>query len=440
MDHYSIVEPPSPDKERGVVPEETLASPRDGETPAPEMPLTQPAVTTSREAESAPATMADAQSAPAESQAQPPASDLDASLQALVQKAQYTSNATGAALALRQGADVVCRAASGNSAPDRGARLQIKTGLTAECLRSGELLRCDNVMQDSRVDMESCRRLGIESIIITPIHHGQSLVGVLELFSAHAYSFQERDVETVRALAAEIGKLLEQAETPVLPAEAEPALPTPAEEGQSTCAGCGTKIGSEAVFCTACGSFQEGNPAVHAEVEPLGWRARLNRRRLLVPAVFVIMALVVAVAPFPRQATGTAPAARPAVQAAATPAPAPPASHANNASKPAVTADAAKGSPAGTVPASTQNPTIAKSVKQLLGGVSSDFSKLLPVNEKAVPPSNGDPNLKVWVDTRKGYYYCPGEEQYGRTGRGSFMTQKEAESNYYIPALIKPCM
>ena len=443
MDHYSIVEPPSPDKERGVVPEETFAPTRDGETPVPEMPLTQPAVTTTREAETAPAAITDARlSGPVEPQPQPPASELDSSLQALVQKAQYTSNATGAALALRQGADVVCRAASGNSAPDRGARLQIKTGLTAECLRSGELQRCDNVMQDSRVDMESCRRLGIESIIITPIHHGQSLVGVLELFSAHAYSFQERDVETVRALAAEIGKLLEQGEAPVLPAEPEPVLPTAAEQGQSTCGGCGTKIAADAVFCTACGSFQEGSPVAPAEVEQLGWRARLNRRRLLVPAVFVVMALVVAVAPFPRQATGTAPAARPAVQAAATSAPGAPASapaHANQESKPAVTADAAKGSPAGTA-ASTQNPTIAKSVKQLLGGVSSDFSKLLPVNEKAVPPSNGDPNLKVWVDTRKGYYYCPGEEQYGRTGRGSFMTQKEAESNYYIPALIKPCM
>jgi len=443
MDHYSIVEPPSPDKERGVVPEETLSPPRDGDVPAPEMPQTQPAVTTTREAETAPAAMADAQlSPPAESQPQPPPSDVDASLQALVQKAQYTSNATGAALALRQGADVVCRAASGNSAPDRGARLQIKTGLTAECLRSGELLRCDNVMQDSRVDMESCRRLGIESIIITPIHCGQSLVGVLELFSAHAYSFQERDVETVRALAAEIGKLLEQGEAPVLPAEPEPALPTPAEEGQSTCGGCGTKISRDAVFCTACGSFQESSPVAHAEAEPLGWRARLNSRRLLVPAVFVVMALVVAVAPFPRQATGTAPAARSAVQAAATPAPgtpATPAPHANNDSKPAVTADAGSGSPAAGA-AGNPNPTIAKSVKQLLGGVSSDFSKLLPVNEKAVPPSNGDPNLKVWVDTRKGYYYCPGEEQYGRTGRGSFMTQKEAESNYYIPALIKPCM
>ncbi|HKU21763.1 MAG TPA: GAF domain-containing protein [Terriglobales bacterium] len=445
MDHYSIVEPPSPDKERGGVPEEAFVPLHDGKEPAAaEMPLTQPAVTTTSEAETAPAAMAEARlSAPAESQPQPPPGDLDSSLQALVQKAQYTSNATGAALALRQGADVVCRAASGNSAPDRGARLQIKTGLTAECLRSGELLRCDNVMQDSRVDMESCRRLGIESIIIAPIRCGQNLVGVLELFSAHAYSFQERDVETVKALAAEIGKLLEQGEAPVLPAEPEPAPPTPVEEGQSTCSACGTKIANDAVFCTGCGTFQESSPAAPAEVEPLGWKARLSSRRLLVPAVFVIMALVVAVAPFPRQATGTAPAARPAVQAAATPAPGTPgtpAAHANKDSKHALTADAGNGSAAAAGAASAQNPTIAKSVKQLLGGVSSDFSKLLPVNEKAVPPSNGDPNLKVWVDTRKGYYYCPGEEQYGRTDRGSFMTQKEAESNYYIPALIKPCM
>lgn len=440
MDHYSIVEPPSPDKERGVAPEEMPASANEATAqPAAEMPVPAPAAAATTAIENTRAAAAGAPlSAPAE--AQPSLSDLDASLQALVQKAQYTSNATGAALALRQGADVVCRAASGNSAPDRGARLQIKTGLTAECLRSGELLRCDNVMQDSRVDMESCRRLGIESIIITPVHRGHSLVGVLELFSAHAYSFQERDVETVKAQAAEIGKLLEQGEAPVLPAEPEPALAAPVEEGQSACSGCGAKIASDAVFCTACGSFQESNPAAHDEAEKSGWKARLSSRRLLVPAVFVAMALVVAVAPIPRP--GMAPAARPTAQAVATPVPgtstAPPA-HVNKDARPAVTADVGNGSPAAGA-AGNPNPTIAKSVKQLLGGVSSDFSKLLPVNEKALPPSNGDPNLKVWVDTRKGYYYCPGEEQYGHTERGSFMTQKEAESNYYIPALIKPCM
>lgn len=444
MDHYSIVEPPSPDKERGVVPEETPAPANDerAQPAAPEMPLPPPVFTAAHAAENLSTEAADAPvSAPAGAQTQASLSDLDAGLQALVQKAQYISNATGAALALRQGADVVCRAASGNSAPDRGARLQIKTGLTAECLRSGELLRCDNVMQDSRVDIESCRRLGIESIIITPIHRGQSLVGVLELFSAHAYSFQERDVETVKALAAEIGKLLDQGEAPVLPAEPEPALAAPVEQGQSTCSGCGAKIAGDAVFCTACGSFQESNPAAHEEAEKLDWKTRLRSRRLLVPAVFVAMALVVAVAPIPRRATGMAPTARPTAQAAVTPVPGAPAvrpAAGNQEAKPVVTADAGNGSPA--AGAGNPNPTIAKSVKQLLGGVSSDFSKLLPVNEKAVPPSNGDPNLKVWVDTRKGYYYCPGEEQYGHTERGSFMTQKEAESNYYIPALIKPCM
>ena len=74
--------------------------------------------------------------------------------------------------------------------------------------------------------------------------------------------------------------------------------------------------------------------------------------------------------------------------------------------------------------------------------MSSDFSKLLPTSQKGdaepdVPVLNAD--VKVWVDTRKGYYYCPGDDQYGRTSRGTYMTQREAQADYYIPALMKPC-
>jgi putative methionine-R-sulfoxide reductase with GAF domain len=451
MDHYSIIGPP--DKDHQLMPEEPSAE--TGEPvvpPVPEISVTPSAVAATPPVETEHAAAADEQTPVTTSSthaaAEPSAGELEAALQTLVQKAQYTSNATGAALALRQGADMVCRAASGNSAPDRGARLQIKTGLTAECLRKGELLRCDNVMQDSRVDMESCRRLGIESIIVAPIRQGRTVVGVLELFSAHAYSFQERDVETVKASGEEIGKLLEQeveaaaAVTPE-PRAPEPQAPEPpvldlAHHEQATCSSCGSRVDPDAVFCTACGSFQESKPAMDLEPPVAGWRARLGSRRLLVPAVFVAMALAVALAPIPRKTGAVAPSAGPALQAAASPmapkAAVPPA-HGKPAGNPPVAPGAANGSSA-----AASNPTIANSVKQLLGGVSSDFSKLLPVNEKAEPPSNGDPNLRVWVDTRKGYYYCPGDEQYGHTGRGSFMTQREAESNYYIPALSKPCM
>lgn len=380
-----------------------------------------------------------------------PGAELDAALQAIVQKAQYATNANGAALALRQGSDVVCRAASGSTAPDRGARLQIKTGLTAECLRSGEVLRCDNAMSDSRVDLESCKRLGIEAIIITPIHEGKKLVGVLELFAAHAYSFQERDVEVVKGAAQEIGNLLagKPASEPeptapaaesiaAEPVAAEPAVAEPAAAGQALCSGCGVAIASDAVFCPVCGNFQEAERAV--PVPAAGWKANLSGRRLLVPAVFVAMALAVAFAPIPRH---SAPVSKPVVQTAA--ASLPPAPVARNAPAQTAPAQTAPKAPVASPAAKSDspaanNPNLAGSVKQILGGVSSDFSKLLPVNEKAEPPSNGDPNLRVWVDTKKGYYYCPGEEQYGHTSRGSFMTQKEAESNYYIPALVKPCM
>jgi putative methionine-R-sulfoxide reductase with GAF domain len=440
MDHYSIIEPPSPDKDHGIVPDEEAAAAQ----PAPEVSLTPPVAPEVASSETG--VVPPLREEPPLHSPEPPSeasdSGLDAALQALIQQVQYASNATGAALALRQGQEMVCRAASGNSAPDRGARLQVKTGLTAECLRSGELLRCDNIMQDSRVDLESCKRLGIESIIITPIRVRQNLVGVLELFSAHAYSFQERDVETVKGLAEQISKMLERGEeAPALPAPEPPALNPSVYHEQTTCTGCGATIDSDAVFCTSCGSFQESKPVGDLEPQPQGWKSRLSSRRLLVPAVFVAMALAVAVAPIPHKSTGAPPTAEPPRQAAAPtrPAPATPPLRSGSGNAPAVTTLAANTNSAPNNAAAT-NPTIANSVKQLLGGVSSDFSKLLPVNEKAEPPSNGDPNLKVWVDTRKGYYYCPGDENYGRTGKGSFMTQKEAESNYYIPALIKPCM
>ena len=452
MDHYSIIGPP--DKDRDALPKEPAAE--TGETVVPPTPETSVSQFAGSDSASAGAEHAAAagEQPPAPIPATPTeaehsAAELDAALQVLVQKAQYTSNATGAALALRQGPDMVCRAASGNSAPDRGVRLQIKTGLTAECLRSGELLRCDNVMSDSRVDMESCRRLGIESIIIAPIRQGQKIVGVLALFSAHAYCFQERDVESVKALGKEIGKRLEQGmeapatmpgapatiATPEPPVQQPPAVDL-AQHEQATCNSCGAKVDSDAVFCTACGSFQESKTVTNLEPKELDWKARLRSRRLLVPAVFVAMALAVAVAPIPRKTAALAPSG-PAMQATAPPAPKPakPLARPNSSANAVVAPGTTSG---GSAPAG--NPTIAKSVKQLLGGVSSDFSKLLPVNEKAEPPSNGDPNLKVWVDTRKGYYYCPGDEQYGHTEKGSFMTQKEAEANYYIPALIKPCM
>jgi hypothetical protein len=46
----------------------------------------------------------------------------------------------------------------------------------------------------------------------------------------------------------------------------------------------------------------------------------------------------------------------------------------------------------------------------------------------------GDPNIKVWVDTKYGFYHCPGTKWYGATSQGVFMTQQQAQFRRYRPA------
>ncbi|MGA9415616.1 MAG: hypothetical protein WBV60_13065, partial [Terriglobales bacterium] len=46
--------------------------------------------------------------------------ELDSALQLLVERAQYITGATGTALALPQGDEMVCRASAGSSAPAVG--------------------------------------------------------------------------------------------------------------------------------------------------------------------------------------------------------------------------------------------------------------------------------------------------------------------------------
>ena len=95
---------------------------------------------------------------------------------------------------------MICRASVGN-APTLGARLDISTGLSGECVRTGKTLRCDNSQSDPRVDAANCRRLGIQSILAAPIRLGGEVVGILEVFSSQRFNFHDGDLAIVEDLA-----------------------------------------------------------------------------------------------------------------------------------------------------------------------------------------------------------------------------------------------
>ncbi len=128
--------------------------------------------------------------------------ELDSALQLLVERAQYITGATGTALALPQGEEMVCRASAGASAPAVGVRLQVRSGLTGESIARRQLLRCDNAETDPRVNLETCRALGIASIVVLPLLRRTGEVrGLLELFSDHPYAFEERDLIALERMA-----------------------------------------------------------------------------------------------------------------------------------------------------------------------------------------------------------------------------------------------
>jgi hypothetical protein len=140
--------------------------------------------------------------------------DLDAALQLLADRAQYITGAGGAAIALRRDAcnDMLCRASSGAKAPELGALLSTESGLSGESVRTRMPLRCDDAEHDPRVNQESCRQLGIASVMIVPIMGddllGQDQVlGVFELFSGQAGAFEERDLSALQRL----GEMVETA-------------------------------------------------------------------------------------------------------------------------------------------------------------------------------------------------------------------------------------
>jgi putative methionine-R-sulfoxide reductase with GAF domain len=138
--------------------------------------------------------------------------DLEAALQLLAERAQYITGASGAAIALLEDSEMICRASAGASAPELGAEVQGKSGLTGESVRTRQVLRCDDAETDSRVNRESCRALGIKSVMVVPLLREQEVIGVFELFADRANAFEERDVTALERLAEMVQTGLEHAD------------------------------------------------------------------------------------------------------------------------------------------------------------------------------------------------------------------------------------
>jgi TonB family protein len=122
---------------------------------------------------------------------------LDRLLNEVALEARLAAGASGAAIALLRGNEMVCAASTGD-APDPGEGLDTRSGLVGASIQARKLQQCNDTETDPRVDPEACRRLRARSILSMPLIDGDELFGVAVLLSTQPNAFEQRHVHTLQ--------------------------------------------------------------------------------------------------------------------------------------------------------------------------------------------------------------------------------------------------
>lgn len=202
----------------------------------------------------------------------PPGLALDLVLNELVVRAADATRAHAAALALKRGDEMVCRAATGEHAPDLGIPLNTRDGLSGACLRTHQSQLCLDTETDPRVDAATCRRLGVRSMLIVPVLEGEEMVGVLEVFGTDPAEFVESDQNLLEIFAREGARIrraafeLEQGRTLISNSQPFVLEPNAAQERRSRYETWSLVLGGLAIALAIAVSFLIGTR--------IGWLGR----------------------------------------------------------------------------------------------------------------------------------------------------------------------
>jgi N-acetylmuramoyl-L-alanine amidase len=119
---------------------------------------------------------------------------LDEVLQLICDRAQTITQADGIVVALAEGSVMVCRAAAGPLAVERGVHLIGESEFLQDGLESGRILRCDDCDIDARVELDFARALEARSTVLVPLRGRSEHLGVLQAFSTSARAFTDHDI------------------------------------------------------------------------------------------------------------------------------------------------------------------------------------------------------------------------------------------------------
>ena len=140
--------------------------------------------------------------------------DVDRSMDVIAVRARNVANATGTAIGLLKGDQLVYRAGSGSGVTYLGQHVMATLCVSPRNAPSSEILRVENAQTDRRIEAAICRQFGAHSLLILPIYHERTIAGVLNVFFDEAHAFEHREVLTYRFMASLVGEAMSNAARP----------------------------------------------------------------------------------------------------------------------------------------------------------------------------------------------------------------------------------
>ena len=215
--------------------------------------------------------------------------EFQTALKLVAERVCEMTTASGASIAIIDGKNAHYRAVFGRSTPVSGKIIALDKAMFAPCLNSGQVFRCADANAEFLLDVDECKRRGIQSLIAVPVFYDGRVAGGLELYFSSPNAFTEQNVHTCqlmaslvaealvreeeaawkKSLASERAAMLEALEKlqPNLAALVEKPVtknPSPAEKlspsapAHSYCR-CGNRLMAEEQFCGQCGTPRAGD-------------------------------------------------------------------------------------------------------------------------------------------------------------------------------------
>jgi hypothetical protein len=177
-------------------------------------------------------------------------------LDLIAERARIVADATGIAIGLLTGNQLVYRAGSGSGAQFIGQQVTAVLSASARTSPRKEILRVDNAENDSRIEAAICRECDAKALLIIPFYNDHFMAGVLEVLFRDPHSFDVGEMRTYRMMA----KLVEEAMARDL---------LHGQKGELATRPANTQPAIEETPSLITGSWRDGNPTPGPSVAPV---------------------------------------------------------------------------------------------------------------------------------------------------------------------------